>query len=55
MKLSKDKRDAIEEAERLSELYKEIKPEKFVLSGQHLFQSPRKNDNLNGYSKRKIV
>ena len=48
MKLSKDEIAAIEQAIRLSDLYKEIKPEKFVLSGQHLFAPPIKRaDSLN--------
>ncbi|MCY4153180.1 MAG: hypothetical protein OXE94_13235 [Aestuariivita sp.] len=36
--LSKEEKEAINEAERLADQYSDIQPEQLVISGNHLFQ-----------------
>ena len=38
--LQKDRRKALENAERLADRYKDIKPKSLVISGNHLFSIP---------------
>ena len=38
--LKKEQREALEEAEKLAEMYKDVKPERFVSSSNHLFFIP---------------
>ncbi len=35
--LTKQEKEAIEDAERLSDMYDDIKPESYTISGNHLF------------------
>ncbi len=36
--MSKEEKEAINEAERLADQYSDIKPDQMVISGKHLFQ-----------------
>ncbi len=36
--MSKEEKEAINEAERLADQYSDIKPDQLVISGKHLFQ-----------------
>lgn len=39
-RMTDEEREAITEAERLSELFEDVKPERLVVTGNHLFQLP---------------
>ncbi|HML91720.1 hypothetical protein [Methyloceanibacter sp.] len=45
LNLSKAEIEALEDAERLAELYKDVVPRPYVITGDHLFVLPREQDS----------